>query len=414
MTAVHINGEEGKLAIAHSMVESERTPFHQMAQGEGLRVRGAWTQADTLVDNVFKFPTNPLNTTCEFLSGKLLAISEGGQPAEIDPVSLETVDANPTAGLGLPLGFSAHGKWHPEAGCYYNHGLTMPPRVGITAFKLSKDMRVLAKKHLPFWLDGGLPFVHDSFLSRRFMAFLVPPWRLPVPKLVPVMAGSQSFGHSFEWLPHGSGRLIVLRTSDLSVVVDRSIAGNFSQHHHVGAREEQNESDEPLLRLRTLVQNGTREELEGVFSDLFGREFEHRHLNRTHDLVVNLATGAVSDFVPVLPESACEAPSEFPVVHTAWRLEVPDAFILTCLSRREHGFFDSIQVVDVSRARAEVHPLPDGLHLTETTFLPRFAATLPFGLLLKSLMLPITQLLFQLFVLGYRHFRTFFFFLFQG
>ena len=64
--------------------------------------------------------------------------------------------------------------------------------------------------------------IHDCAMSEKHLVFVVPPWRLkPGGNLAKALAGATSFGHAFEWDDTRGAWLVVLRKSDLSVVVAR-------------------------------------------------------------------------------------------------------------------------------------------------------------------------------------------------
>lgn len=70
---------------------------------EGLGSAGAtraWTRRPGgWLKNVFKLPKNPLNTSVMLKGGKLYALCEGGKPAEMDPVTLETLGERDLGGI---------------------------------------------------------------------------------------------------------------------------------------------------------------------------------------------------------------------------------------------------------------------------------------------------------------------------
>ena len=224
---------------------------------KGVAVRGAWTQADERnfpFANLFRFPTNPSNTAPLVHAGELLALCEGGAPVRVDKRTLDTLDDQSpgsaetksvfaeSAGRRLPMGFSAHAKRDSD-GSLYTWGLAAPPSIGVQVARISATGEVTHVVDLPLCagdLNGALSperlefaLIHDCAMSEKHLVFVVPPWRLRPGfdgKLAKALAGATSFGHAFEWDDRKGAWLVVLRKSDLSVVVARETKQASAYH----------------------------------------------------------------------------------------------------------------------------------------------------------------------------------------
>ena len=174
---VELDGSTNTARAACKMVRTARLAKQERAGVEGgVAVRGAWTQAKSPLANIFNFPTNPANTSPMFHAGKLLVLCEGGAPIEVDPLSLDT-KGECVFGSNLPMGFSAHAKKDPKDGKLYTWGLCKPPAIGFQVARLSANGTVEKVISLP--LDTPeFTLIHDCAMSEKYLAFIVPPWKV--------------------------------------------------------------------------------------------------------------------------------------------------------------------------------------------------------------------------------------------
>lgn len=70
-------------------------------QGSAHAARGWTSRPGGWLKNLFKLPANMRNTSVMMKGGKLYALAEGGKPAEMDPVTLETLEESDLGGINV-------------------------------------------------------------------------------------------------------------------------------------------------------------------------------------------------------------------------------------------------------------------------------------------------------------------------
>ena len=393
---------------------------------KGVAVRGAWTQADERnfpFANLFRFPTNPSNTAPLVHAGELLALCEGGAPVRVDKRTLDTLDDQSpgsaetksvfaeSAGRRLPMGFSAHAKRDSD-GSLYTWGLAAPPSIGVQVARISATGEVTHVVDLPLCagdLNGALSperlefaLIHDCAMSEKHLVFVVPPWRLRPGfdgKLAKALAGATSFGHAFEWDDRKGAWLVVLRKSDLSVVVARETK-QASAYHFCGARDEARRRDDDGAsdassdasdgHAETCVVlvgelRGRRDDLEARFADMYASVWAEDGYNTLREYVIDVNSGALLSDAPfATPVSrasdaerargrvAGQLPMEFPTAApVSVRGRAPRFVYTLAFSGSGGGYFDAIQKLE---AGAETHAtrfLPPGVFPSEVEFVPK-------------------------------------------
>merc|ERR1711871_434793 len=158
-------------------------------------------------------------------------------------------------------------------------------------------------------MGGYVCFVHDFALSSEHLVFVIPPWVCSDLKATASILGlAPPYGHCFEWKEEMGTRLVVLRRDSLEVVHDLQVPETFSTYHFANAFESNG-------KLTVLVNslNGSRENLERQFSNMYAASFGHDTSNTLTRLVLNLDTGHVLEQAPAVQPSV--SGSEFPVVN---------------------------------------------------------------------------------------------------
>ena len=392
---------------------------------KGVAVRGAWTQADERnfpFANLFRFPTNPSNTAPLVHAGELLALCEGGAPVRVDKRTLDTLDDQSpgsaetksvfaeSAGRRLPMGFSAHAKRDSD-GSLYTWGLAAPPSIGVQVARISATGEVTHVVDLPLCagdLNGALSperlefaLIHDCAMSEKHLVFVVPPWRLRPGfdgKLAKALAGATSFGHAFEWDDRKGAWLVVLRKSDLSVVVARETK-QASAYHFCGARDEARRRDDGgASDASSDASDGHAETCVALVGELAGAATTWKRAatctpvcGRRTGTTPSASTSSTSTRVlfcrtrrsrrPSLarPDAerargrvAGQLPMEFPTAApVSVRGRAPRFVYTLAFSGSGGGYFDAIQKLE---AGAETHAtrfLPPGVFPSEVEFVPK-------------------------------------------
>ena len=336
-------------------------------------------------------------------------LCEGGAPIEVDPLSLETVGER-VFGPNLPMGFSAHAKKDARDGRLYTWGLCKPPAVGFQVAKLAADGRVEKVVSLP--LDTPeFTLIHDCAMSDRFLAFVVPPWKLRLDKVAGALSGATSFGHSFDWRDDLGTYLVIIEKATMAVVtggryhdVHVPLAGAYEEGGGAGesregpgrhddpfefagtptrrrgcadddaldvgnGKEENGEKDaedEPRTRelLHILVNrlNGDRRALEANFSSMYDSVWDPAGYNTLCDYVVDLGTGALLSSEALVPTGDAawggkgdvddgQLPMEFPVTAPGARFRKPRFVYTLGFTGGGAGYFDSVQKLDAGACK---------------------------------------------------------------
>ena len=191
--------------------------------------------------------------------------------------------------------------------------------------------------------------IHDCAMSDRFLAFVVPPWKLGFDKVAGALSGASSFGHSFDWRDDLGTYLVIIEKATMAVVHQGTIPA-MSTYHFAGAYEEvaevpkppggswdehddpfefcgytgfgdaecadddvldrkedgkEDEEKEPRTRelLHILVNrlNGDRRALEANFSSMYDSVWDPTGYNTLCDYVVDLGTGALLSSEALVP-----------------------------------------------------------------------------------------------------------------
>ena len=146
---------------------------------------------------------NAANTSVLPLPDRLLALWEGGSAYALDRETLDT--RGPVAWApelaGLP--FSAHPKVEPD-GVIWNFGTGMGKMV---LYQLSAAGAL--QRHAVFDMPPSA-MVHDFAVTRRYLAFLLPPLTLDLA----AMRAGESMAGAMRWQADGATRVLVVDKSD--------------------------------------------------------------------------------------------------------------------------------------------------------------------------------------------------------
>ena len=138
--------------------------------------------------------------------GRLLGLSEGGHPTEIDPATLayrSRWDFHGTLPRAVP--FTAHPKYDPATGEAYGYGVGQGPGTPLMVFRMEKDGRLTKLFQVPL---KGYFMVHDMLMSKSHLIFVMPPVRFDLPTL---LSGEASVADAMRWFEAEPLRMMVLR-----------------------------------------------------------------------------------------------------------------------------------------------------------------------------------------------------------
>jgi len=189
---------DGKVSYRNRFV---RTPKWTVEHEAGRSLFGTFGNPRTTDPAVASKDSGVANTNVVWHAGKLLALEEGHQPFEVDPVSLAPRGYLDYAGTAKR--FTAHPKIDPETGemVFFGYGVgEMPLSAGMAYGVVDKTGKVARLDHFeaPY-----LSMVHDFCVTDRHVLFPV----LPLSgSLQRAMSGKPPFG----WEPALGGRIGLL------------------------------------------------------------------------------------------------------------------------------------------------------------------------------------------------------------
>lgn len=92
--------KDGKVYAQNSAIESERWDLDAPEGEKSAGTSGFWTpRPGGWLNNIFRLPANPRNTSVMIMKGKLYALCEAGKPVEIDPLTLQTLEEDDLGGI---------------------------------------------------------------------------------------------------------------------------------------------------------------------------------------------------------------------------------------------------------------------------------------------------------------------------
>lgn len=363
VTSLRLDGST--CAVSSRLLQTPRV-VAQRGETDAWRVRGAWTQASPWWRNLLALPTNPANTSVVRWAGKLLALCEGGPPLEFDAGTLETKRQAVPLGSPRLLGFGAHCKVDPVDGHLYNVG-TQLPALDLRVFKLNADGIEVASNVVSF--GGNLAFVHDFAISERHVALFILPFTASPKDQALSVLGLQALGGALRWHDDTPARCVVLRKSDLQVVLDCPDVPPFSSYHTANAYEHGD-----LLSVQVAKLIGPREDLERRFENMYAAVFGREQYNALHTYTFDLAARQFIGSEATLPPTSGALPMDFPVVHPG-HLGRRARYIYSTAHSGACGFFDAVQKCDTATGTACVRLCPPGEYPSEVTFVPRAGGT---------------------------------------
>jgi all-trans-8'-apo-beta-carotenal 15,15'-oxygenase len=138
--------------------------------------------------------------------GRLLGLSEGGHPSEIDPQTLafrSYWDYYGTLPAFVP--HTAHPKFDPIKGVGYTYGIEQGPSMALTIFSMEKDGRLKRLHRIP---QGGYYMIHDMMLTEHHFVFAIPPLKFSVGEM---LSGKLSPAEALKFFEQESIRFLICR-----------------------------------------------------------------------------------------------------------------------------------------------------------------------------------------------------------
>jgi len=363
-----------------------------------LAFAGAWTPGGKgqWYQNVFRIPTNPANTATIWLPPslagqgsrpRLYALCEGGNPIELDPLTLDTLqngDETPfTSSDGRETTssfFSAHVSHCPQTGDMYNHGYCLRPgplQKEINIMKLNKFGDLVQQETSPLPFDS---FVHDSTISQNYMIYFLPPYYIPNDTIYQFLAGQSPLGKLTEWDPNMTSKVHVHCKDDLELKWVIDLPHAMSMYHlvdaheieHIGMEGNQKEG-EVMLAVRALDHEPVdREGLERQFADQYRVE-DPRLVAKLKEYIFHLGSDGVSSLVSCKDVAGGAAECEYPALNHSFDINKRRRYCWTnAASTKPTDWLDGIQKVDMQEGTSSrVVTFGEGSYAGAPAFVPR-------------------------------------------
>ncbi len=190
--------EVGKVSYKNRYM---RTPKWELEHAAGKSLFGTFGNPLTTDPSVMGKDSGVANTNVVWHAGRLLALEEGHQPLEVDPLTLQTRGYRDYAGNANR--FTAHPKMDPQTGemVFFGYGVgAMPLSAGMAYGVADKTGKVT---RLDMFEAPFSSMVHDFCVTDRHVLFPI----LPLTgSLQRAMSGKPPFG----WEPELGGRIGLL------------------------------------------------------------------------------------------------------------------------------------------------------------------------------------------------------------
>jgi all-trans-8'-apo-beta-carotenal 15,15'-oxygenase len=266
--------------------------------GPPLAFSGAWTKKGRgeWYENLFAIPKNPSNTATLWLSAqssatnedaisnktvnipRLFVLCEGGQPIQIDPLTLKAIRGETKMDPNIQSFFSAHFSRCPTAATMssdkqnlasiiYNHGHVLRPFLSpqINVMKLVEEassssgdsaLKLVEQQAVELPYDT---FVHDSALSKNYLGYVTTPWAFSGDgkmDMIQFLLGQKPLAKSYCWQPD-QGTFLYLHSKEDSLKLHYKIRlpkDGVSLYHLMDLHDEiianSKGEDEIVIRIR--------------------------------------------------------------------------------------------------------------------------------------------------------------------
>jgi carotenoid cleavage dioxygenase len=191
----------GKVSYRNRYV---RTPKYEVEHAAGKSLFGTFGNPQTTDPSVLGQDSGVANTNVVWHAGRLLALEEGHQPFEVDPLTLAPRGYRDYAGAANR--FTAHPKIDPETGdmVFFGYGVgALPMSAGMAYGVADKTGKVT--RHDTFQAPFA-SMVHDFCVTRNHVLF-------PILPLTASLERAMSAKPPFAWEPERGSRIGVLARS---------------------------------------------------------------------------------------------------------------------------------------------------------------------------------------------------------
>jgi carotenoid cleavage dioxygenase len=190
---------DGKVSYRNRYVH---TPKWELERAAGQALFGTFGNPMTSDASVIGKDSGLANTNIVWHGGRLLALEEGHQPFELDPVSLEARGYRDYAGAAKR--FTAHPKIDPETGELVFFGYSAGDAFFSNKVALGTADRTGKVTRLDTFEAPFCSMIHDFFVTRNYAL-------VPVLPLTGSLQRAMSGASPFAWEPEKGSHVAVLR-----------------------------------------------------------------------------------------------------------------------------------------------------------------------------------------------------------
>lgn len=147
---------------------------------------------------------NTLNTNVMVKGGRLYALYEASKPAELDPVTLETLGESDLGGIQAL--YSAHPTTDPATGETFNIG-TGGAKGALELTRLSPDGTL---EQSASFTPPAVLYWHDNTLTKDFFIAVTSPFVASLKSVFRALLGFGHIGNSFKWDDSMKSEVLVL------------------------------------------------------------------------------------------------------------------------------------------------------------------------------------------------------------
>eukprot|EP00913_Durusdinium_trenchii_P032190 g30142.t1 len=298
----------------------------------------------------------PQITACEFVKEEIL---EGGKADCTLETLGEALFTSPELSESGVFFFSAHPKRDASSGELFNIGITLGMPLSLEVYCCSAAGELRQRSKVPL---KELTFVHDFAITEKYIVLILPPWVCPVEGVLQSL-WEGGLGSKFQWQEDLGTRCVLLRRSDLSTVFDETLKPPVSLYHTVNAFDQ----GEAVV-LQVAAHNGSREEVERNFQDMYRSTWTDETRCCLKELVLDISAGQIS----VSSVGPAEAASfELPTIHPAFVGRKHRHVFTNSAFPSTAGFANSIERLDLEKNLLDRARFDAGQFAGEPMILPK-------------------------------------------
>lgn len=343
-----------------------------------LAFSGAWTKAGTgkWYENAGKIPQNPANTAVMWLppldpttNPRLFAICEGGNPIQLDPITLDVIgkEESFTSANGKETSssyFSAHFSQDPNTQHFFNHGFVLDPLGSTTAInlmELTEDGSLLKQQmsEMPY-----NTFIHDATMSQNHYMYFACPYIVPqgMVEMGPFVMGMEAMGEMMTWKGDASSSidqdetpmksyLQIHSKDDLNLKWRIEMPDPVSVYHIVDAYEEVQMAGELHMKVRIAELNSDkpadRKKLEEQFSNQYAVPSGERLYAKLTEYTFAMQDDGYGEGKMISSKELGPSACEYPVTNQNGKDERLQYTWINTLDDKSRDWFDAVQKVDL-------------------------------------------------------------------